>query len=278
MRIASIALPFAGSCLCAEPKVERLATGFRFTEGPALALDGSVYFTEIFTRRTYRWLQAGEVGEVVLFQEENGQANGLAFDTDGNLFICEQHTRRISKLTSDGDLVKLIDTFEGKKLNSPNDLFLSPNGGIYFTDPRFTNRESMELDHESVYFLNSRGLLALAADGLVRPNGIVGTPCGKWLYVGDQSDRKTFRYRVANNGSLSGRMLFADQGSDGMAIDSKGNLYLTDEGVDIYSPEGEHLKSVRLPEKPTNVAILSESPVVIFVTARASIFRVIIER
>lgn len=274
MRSIAILLLLAAGCLVAKPKIEKLATGFRFTEGPALAPDGTVYFTDLPTRRTYRRLHDGKV---LLFREQNDQANGLAFDNEGNLIICEQDTRRLTKLNAEGDLVVLTDSFEGKKFNSPNDLFLSQNGGIYFTDPRYMNRETMELDHESVYYLDPSGVVSLEADDLVRPNGLVGTPCGKWLYVADHGGRKTYRYGLEEDGSLSIRTLFANQGSDGMAIDSEGNLYLTDEGVDVYSSKGEHLETITLPERPANVAILSESPLVLFVTARTSVYRVTFE-
>lgn len=267
-------LLYLGSLAWSSPVIERLKTGFQFTEGPAIGHDGSIYFTDIPASVIYK-LESD--GSCQVFRENSGHANGLAFDAEGSLYACEQGRHRITVTREGGLMVELVSHFEDKRLNSPNDLYLSPHGGIYFTDPRYGNRDSMELDHESVYYLSSDGELSLVADDLVRPNGIVGTPDGKWLYVADHGAKQTYRYHVQSDGSLTGRTLFANQGSDGMAMDSAGNLFLTDIGVSVYSQAGELIDTIALPERPSNVALMSENPTVLFVTARTSVYRITLQ-
>ncbi|WP_309396144.1 SMP-30/gluconolactonase/LRE family protein [Cerasicoccus maritimus] len=261
----------------AEPQVEQLATGFKFVEGPTLSpLDGAVYFSDIPNRKVHRW--DPESGEVTVFLEDSGGSNGLLFDHAGNLFICQDKSRRLAVLAPDGELTVLAETYDGGKLNSTNDLWIDPQGGVYFTDPKYGKRDQLEQDGEHVYYLSpDRAQLTRVVDDMVRPNGIVGTPDGKTLYIADHGGQKTWRYKIADDGSLSDKALFADQPSDGMALDAAGNLYLTHDGVDVYSPAGEHLQTIMLPERPANVTVIGEEPVVLFVTAKKSVYRVTLE-
>jgi gluconolactonase len=175
----------------------------------------------------------------------------------------------------DKNITTLADTYQGKKLNSPNDLWIDPKGGIYFTDPRYGNRDNMEQDGEHVYYLSPDGeKLTRVVDDFVRPNGIIGTPDRKILYVADNADKKTFSYKIEPDGSLSGKKLFADNGSDGVALDEKGNLYLTTNAVLIYSPKGEFLERIDVPEQPANVCFGGKGGKTLFITARTSLYSV----
>jgi len=257
-------------------RIERLATGFKFTEGPALSpLDGAIYFTDIPNWRIMRW---SEDDGATVFQEDSGGANGLMFDDSGNLFMCEGKRRQLVVRSPDGERTVLADAYEGGQLNSPNDLWLAPDGGIYFTDPRYGRKDNLEQDGEHVYHLSAdRSQLTRVADDLVRPNGIIGTPDGKTLIITDHGDRKTWRYRIAPDGTLQDKALFADQGSDGMAIDAAGRVYLTYDAVDVYSADGEHVDCIELPERPANVTVIGESPTTLFVTAQTSVYRIVLE-
>jgi len=135
---------------CASERIEKLATSFQFTEGPAVDENGNIYFTDIPNNRIHKWTFDGTL---TTFRENSGGANGLYFDKEGNLFICEGGNRRLTLISPQGELTILTDQYEDKKLNSPNDLWLNPKGGIYFTDPRYGNRDNLEQDGEHVYYL-----------------------------------------------------------------------------------------------------------------------------
>lgn len=260
--------------LSATPQIEQLGTGFRFTEGPALSAGGSVYFTDIPNNRIHYWNP--EEG-IQLFREQSGGANGLLFDIDDNLYLCEGGNRQLSMLSPAGEYRVLADQFQSKALNSPNDLWIDPAGGIYFTDPRYGKKDNLEQDGEHVYYLEPSGELRRVANDLVRPNGIVGTPDGTTLYIADHGGQITYRYTITSPGILGERSVFAKQASDGMAIDQEGNLYLTDDAVDVYHPDGTRINSIELPERPANVAVIGENPTTLFVTARKSVYRVTLD-
>lgn len=264
------------AALHAEPQVERLATGFRFTEGPALSpLDGAVYFTDIPQNRILCW---SEEDGVTVFREDSGGANGLMFDDAGNLYICEGKRRQFVKLSPEGKVAILADEYNGAPLNSPNDLWIAPDGGIYFTDPRYGKRDNLEQDGEHVYYLSpDRETLTRVTEDLVRPNGIVGAPDGESLIIADHGGQKTWRYAIQPDGTLEDKTLFADQGSDGMAMDAAGRVYLTADAIDVYSANGEHLETITLPERPANVTVIDEQPITLFATAQKSVYRITLE-
>jgi len=262
------------------PKVEILAEGFKFTEGPAVhPTTGEVYFSDIPNERTHIWNPKTQ--KVTTFREDTGRANGLLFLKNGSLLCCEGGQRAISLINSEKKRTLIAEKFEDQQLNSPNDLWLHPSGGLYFTDPRYGNRDDMELDTEQVYYAKTfdTKLIRITTD-LVRPNGIVGTPDGKTLYIADHGDKKTYRYTIKEDGTLENKSLFANQGSDGMAMDSKGNLYLTQPHLHVYSPVGKELHKIELPAKPTNVTILSETEeaTIVIVTAKKLLLKVTIPK
>jgi gluconolactonase len=251
-------------------EVEQLADGFIFTEGPACDADGNIYFSDIPNERIHKWSLDGKL---TTFREDSGRANGLYFDCDGNLLACEGGNRRLTCIAPDGKVTVLAESYDGKKLNSPNDLWIDPRGGVYFTDPRYGNQEGLEQDGFFVYYLPpDREQLIRVLDNLVKPNGVIGTEDGKLLYVADAGDSKTYVYRIQADGSLTNRKLIAPVGSDGMTLDEKGNLYLTRGVVHIYSPGGENITTIEIPEAPANVCFGGKDRRTLFITARKGLY------
>ena len=187
---------------------QKILDGFQFVEGPAVDKNGDLYFTDIPPRLIYMF--DGDTATV--FMGSTWGANGLAFDPQGRLIACAGKERRcIFRLEKDGTRTILADSYDGKKLNSPNDLWIDPNGGIYFTNPRYGSQDNMEQDGMHVYYL-APGVskLVRVINDLERPNGIFGTPDGKILYVVDEGARKTWRYQIESPGVVSDKSLFCD--------------------------------------------------------------------
>ncbi|MHC4178734.1 MAG: SMP-30/gluconolactonase/LRE family protein [Planctomycetota bacterium] len=253
-------------------KVERLADGFVFTEGPACDAKGNVYFTDIPNERIHKW---SVDGKLTTFRENTGRANGLYFDRKGNLLACEGGNRRLTSISPNGKVTVLADSYNGKKLNSPNDLWIDPNGGVYFSDPRYGREEGLEQDGFHVYYLPpKRKELVRVLHNLVKPNGVVGTADGKLLYVADAGDRKTYVYRIQPDGSLTNRKLIAPVGSDGMTLDEQGNLYLSRGVVHVYSPKGKNIATIEVPEAPANICFGGRDRRTLFITARKGLYSI----
>ncbi len=251
-------------------KVEKLAGGFKFTEGPAADAKGNIFFTDIPNNRIHKWSLDGKLST---FRENSGGSNGLYFDKKGNLLACEGGGRRLVSITQKGEVTVLADKYQEKKFNSLNDLWIDPKGGIYFTDPRYGNRDGMEQDGEHVYYLTpDRKKLIRVIDDMVRPNGIIGTRNGKQLYVADHGGKKTFVCRINKDGTLSKKKLFAPEGSDGMTIDNEGNIYLTTNAVVVYNKKGEKIETIKVPEGPANVTFGGKDKKTLFITARTSLY------
>ena len=255
--------------VAAGAEVEKLAGDFGFTEGPAGDAEGNVFFSDIPNSRIHRWSADGELST---FRENTGRANGLYFDREGNLAVCESGNRRITSIAANGAVTVLADSYDGKKLNSPNDLWVDPRGGVYFTDPRYGDKEGVEQDGFHVYYIRPDRSIVRVIDNLVTPNGVLGTKDGKLLYVADAGGDKTYVYRIQDDGSLTDRKQIAPEGSDGMALDERGNLYLTDAGVHVYSPEGERIATITVPEQPSNVTFAGKDGKTLFITARTGFY------
>ncbi len=256
-------------------KVEKLADGFIFTEGPAVDAHGNVFFTDQPNNRIHKWSTDGKLS---IFHDSPGRANGLYFDKNSNLLACADLNNELWSIDMQGNITVLVKDYDGKKLNGPNDLWEDPKGGIYFTDPFYKrpywNRGPMEQDGKHVYYLRpNRKRLIRVTDDLNTPNGIIGTPDGKLLYVADLGDRKTYVYEINKNGRLSNKKLFCSMGSDGMTIDNEGNVYLTGRGVTVFNPPGEQIEHIDIDEGWTaNVCFGGEDRHTLFITAQKSLY------
>jgi gluconolactonase len=252
-----------------------VASDYKFTEGPAADEEGNVFFTDQPNNRIIKW--SPEEG-VSVYMENAGRANGLFFDNEGNLLACADEKNELWKIDKDKKVTVLVDNFEGKELNGPNDLWVHPSGGIYFTDPFYKRgywtRTEQEIDEQRVYYLSSDGkTLTIAMDGFVKPNGIVGTADGKTLYVADIGGSKTYSFRIQPDGTLTDKKLFTEMGSDGMTIDRKGNVYLTGKGVTVFNPSGKQIAHIPVDEPWTaNVCFGGKKMKTLFITASKSVY------
>ncbi|WP_157363677.1 SMP-30/gluconolactonase/LRE family protein [Alkaliflexus imshenetskii] len=253
-----------------------VSDAFKFTEGPASDAYGNVYFTDQPNNRIHKWSLDGTIS---LFMEESGRANGLYFDNEGNLLACADENNQLWSIdVASRNVDVLIDNFDNLKLNGPNDLWVDARGGIYFTDPyykrEYWQNPEQEIYYERVYYLLPDGSdVIIVDDELVKPNGIIGTPDGKVLYVADIGDDKTYSYTIHSDGTLSNRTLFCSKGSDGMTIDNRGNVYLTGDGVMVFNPSGEMIEHIKIDQPWTaNVTFGGASQNILFITAMNSIY------
>lgn len=275
--VLSFSAPVRGNDSIIEKDAEliKVADGYAFTEGPAADAKGNVFFTDQPNDRILKWSTDGKIS--VFF--EGGRCNGLYFDRHGNLLACADNENELWSIHPDGTHTVLIANYKGHKLNGPNDLWIHPKGYLYFTDPLYVRdywkrTREMQQPGEYVYLytLKDESILPVATD-LKKPNGIIGTPDGKKLYVADIGDRKTYSYDVEKNGTLTNKRLFAEKGSDGMTIDEAGNIYLTGDGVIVYNPQGELIEHIKVPAPWTaNVTFGGKDRKTLFITASNAVF------
>ncbi|RTE53244.1 SMP-30/gluconolactonase/LRE family protein [Arenibacter aquaticus] len=257
-------------------KVTLVAKDYTFTEGPAVAPNGDVFFTDQPNDRIIKW--SAKDGSVSTYMQPSGRANGLYFDHEGNLLACADNKNQLWRIDSQKNVTVLIDDFEGKKLNGPNDLWVDPMGGIYFTDPfykrSYWTRTEQELKEQRVYYLSpDKKDVRVIADGFVRPNGIIGNQDGSMLYIADIGDKKTYSYTVNPDASLSNKTLFTNMGSDGMTMDHLGNVYLTGNGVTVFNNKGIQIQHIPIDQKWTaNVTFGGEKQKTLFITAMNSLY------
>ena len=254
--------------------VQLVQSGFGFLEGPVRGRDGSLYFTDIQNNRIHRLAPSGRI---TVEREPSNRANGLALDYDGGLLICEQSAQRITKLNAADNISVVVSEYNGQPFNSPNDVWLHRNGSLYFTDPRYNWPEGEPTQPgEYVYRVSpDRESVQPVVTDVPKPNGVVGTESGAHLYVSSTELRKVFRYDIDKDGGLVNRIEFADQGSDGMALDERGNLYVTWGGrVSIYNPDGELIREIEVPENPANVAFGGIDGRTLYITARTGLYSV----
>ena len=257
--------------------MRKLAGGFKFTEGPAVDAKGNVFFTDQPNNKIHKWSTDGKLS---VFHESPGRANGLYFDKKGNLIACADLNNELWSIDMKGRVKVLVKGYKGKKLNGPNDLWIRKNGGIYFTDPFYRrpywNRGPMEQDGKHVYYLKPDGkTLIRVTHDLVTPNGIIGTPDNRLLYVADLGDKKTYVYNINEDGTLSNKKLFCKMGSDGMTIDNEGNIYLTGRGVTVFNPAGEKIEHIDVPAGWTaNVCFGGKERHTLFITAQKSLYAI----
>ncbi len=259
-------------------QLKLVADGYKFTEGPAVDPTGNVYFTDQPNDRILKWSAA--TGKVETFMQPAGRANGLYFDRAGQLIACADENgelRRIDPATK--QVTVLLDKFGGKLLNGPNDIWVAPGGGMYITDPFYKRdywhgRDQPEQEKQRVYFLPKGAKVPVIADDtLVQPNGIIGSPDGKLLFVADIGAGKTYQYEIAADGALTKRKLFCEMGSDGMTRDTAGNLYLTGKGVTVFDRDGKKLGNIAIDKSWTaNICFGGPGMKTLFITAMDSLF------
>lgn len=250
----------------------KLAGDFKFTEGPALAPDGKIFFNDIPNERTHAY--DPETGETTIYREPSGRANGLFFTPAGALIACEGGSRRVTRTDYAGNVTVLAAEFEGKKLNSPNDVVPDGEGGFYFTDPRYGKGDDREIDVEAVYYIDKKGKVTQVAADLTKPNGIILSPDEKTLYVADPGAETIFAYDIVGAGKINNKRKFADVGSDGMTVDKLGNVYVTWTDVIAFSPEGKEVLRITPPERPANCLLVGKT---LYVTARTGFYSIDLE-
>lgn len=278
----------AGSCHCAQPvtagdimapgaEVAEISTAFTFTEGPAADAAGNVYFTDQPNNQIMIYTVDGRLET---FMRPSGRSNGLYFDVDGTLIACADEYNELWRINvHTKEHTVLAQRYEGGLLNGPNDVWVHPQKRwIYFTDPIYGrpwwDRGPSEQPCEGVYRINADGTgLVRVIDDLVKPNGIIGTPDGKTLYVADIQDRKTWAYAIQPDGSLANKRLFCEPGSDGMTLDCAGNVYLSGDGVMIFNPDGQQIAHIKIPQRWTsNVTFGGKDRRMLFITASPAVY------
>lgn len=273
---ATLAAPAESGPIAPGAKLRKLAEGFKFTEGPAADRDGNVFFTDQPNDRIVEWKLDGTVTD---WLKPAGRSNGTYFDADGNLLACADEKNELWSISPGKKVTVLVKDFGGKLLNGPNDLWIRPDGNLYFTDPLYKRDywkrdPAMQQPGQYVYFFqrSNRQVQAVCTD-LKQPNGIIGTPDGKILYVADIGAGKTYAYDIQPGGSLAGKRLFCELGSDGMTIDVRGNVYLTGRGVTIFDKTGRQIEHVDVPEPWTaNITFGGKDRKLLFITASGAIY------
>ena len=259
--------------------VEQLATGFGFVEGPVWHQDGYWLFSDIPSNRIHR---ISPEGAVEIYREPSSNSNGLTINRAGRLLACEHGNRRVSISDIGGTEEVLVDSYEGKRLNSPNDVVTHSGGAVYFTDPPYGIKppEQMEQDHSGVYRVDPEGEIQLLAADFEKPNGLAFSPDESVLYIDDSHHQHIRSFDVANDGSLRNGRVFADLAHesagvpDGMKVDQDGNVYATNSlGIWVHNSSGEFLGLITVPEVPANCA-WGEDGQTLFITARTSVYRV----
>ena len=259
-----------------DASLELFADGYIFTEGPAVDQNGNVFFTDQPYNKIIRW--DATTKKMSVFCSESGRSNGMYFDKKGNLITCADMDNQLWQFDNEGNH-KIIyeDTLNAH--NGPNDLWIDAKNGIYFTDPLYVRnywkRDSIsKRNGKNVYYLSSdRKSITTVDDNLVQPNGIVGTPDGKKLYVADIGDSKTYVYDIQKDATLTNRKIFCEMGSDGMTVDNQGNVYLTGNGVHVFDKNGKKIAHIPVPESWTaNVCFGGKDFNILFITAMDSVY------
>ncbi len=261
----------------ADAKVERLATGLQFIEGPAWMPAGFLVFSDIPANELKKWTPAG----VVTFRKPSNNANGNTLDAQGRLLSAEHGGRRVSRLEKDGTLVTLVDNFEGKKFNSPNDVVVKSDGTIWFTDPAYgLEGRPKEVAGEFVYrYDEKKKSLTVVNKDFDKPNGLAFAPGEKKLYIADSGKPRHIRvFPVNADGTLGTGSVFAtiDKGGpDGIRVDAQGRVWSSSgDGAQVFAPDGHLIARILLPEAAANLTFGGEKGTTLFLTARKSLYKV----
>jgi gluconolactonase len=256
-------------------QAERAATGLQYADGMVWAREGFLVFSDVGKKKIYR-LDPGVPPKPT--EEDNSGAQGLAYDTQGRLYICEPFTRRVVRLDRKAKLEVLADSFEGKKFNAPNDVIVRKDGQVYFTDPAFASQiDSRELDFNGVYHVGLKGELEAVARWKTRPNGIALSPDGKVLYVSDSDRHAVVAFDLDNRGAAQHPhdVITKIEGvPNGMRTDVNGRLYIGARGLNIYSPDGKLIQRMLPSEVVTNCAFGDNDFETLYASGRKTIYRI----
>jgi gluconolactonase len=274
-----VLLAFAASALAlsqdfGELKFERLAQGYRFTEGPAWSKEGYLIFSDTPSDRLMKWVPGAPV---TVYREDAHGPAGNAFDAQGRLHTCETRTRRVTRTDKNGKIEVLADKWDGKRLNAPSGIVISKTGHIYFTDPAFGEQsDHRELDFHGVYHIPPKGPMTLVAKTASRPRGIALSPNGRILYVSNVDDHNIRAYDLDHNGEVSNERVLVAKitgAPAGIAVDDKGNLWVAAKGLSVYSPEGKRIHFVDMSDVMSGCAFGDFDQKTLFIASRALVFR-----
>jgi gluconolactonase len=256
-------------------KIERVASGFTYTEGPLWAREGYLLFSDATQNKIYK-LSSGEKPATV--REETHGAMGLTLDAQGRLYMCETKGRRVTRLDKKGKLEVVAEAWQGKKFNAPNDVVVRKDGHVYFTDPAFGNQQdTRELDFYGVFHITPKGELGLVAKWKGRPNGIALSPNGRILYVANSDEYSVLAYDVEKDGAVANERVVIskiDGVPGGVRVDEKGNLYVTANGVFVFDSAGRALGKMMTGETPSNLTWGDSDFGTLYVTAKSSVYRI----
>jgi len=257
-------------------KAHLVSNQFSFTEGPSTDKAGNIFFTDQPNNHIWKYDTDGKLS---LFMDHAGRSNGMYFDKAGNLVSCADEHNQLWSIAPDKTVKVLVKDFEGKLLNGPNDVWVDrKTGGIYFTDPYYQRdywtRKAPDLSGQHVYYLApGSDKPIVVCNWLKKPNGITGSPDGKYLYVADIGDNETYRFEWGANGQLTNPQAFIPQGSDGMTVDREGNIYLCGRGVTIYNSSGNKIGHIDIPEPWTaNLCFGGKNRDLLFITASKGVY------
>ncbi len=266
----------ATKLIAAGATLQQISKQFKFTEGPAVDKKGNIFFTDQPNDKIWKYDTDGNLS---LYMEKTGRSNGLFFDKKGNLIACADEKNEMWAISPKGKITVLFNGYQGQKFNGPNDLWITPKGGIYFTDPYYQRdyweRKKPDMAKQNVYYwAKGKKEPVIVDENLKQPNGIVGSPDGKYLYVADIRDSKTYKYEINHDGTLSNRQLFISQGSDGITLDNQGNLYTTGRGVvTVYDSTGKKIATIPVPSGWVgNICFGGKERNTLFITASESIY------
>ena len=277
LTVSSLAAADVKDLIAPNAEVKKVVGDCKFTEGPAYSPKGFLLFSDIPNSRIVKVEADGTSSD---FLKPSGNANGLAFDAAGNLYACQGGSRRVVKITpQDGKVESLCDSYDGKPINSPNDLALDGHGGLYFTDPRYGADAKIDQPCMGVYYIDAAGKTTRVIDDRARPNGILVTADGKTLLVAEPNKRELWSYEITGPGKLgSGKIIFTGDmtldggGPDGMCLDAAGRIYATYKSVVVLTSTGELIGRIPVPEQPANCKFGGPDHKTLFITARTSLY------
>lgn len=256
-------------------KPQLISNKYSFTEGPAVDKKGNVFFSDQPNDKIYKWNAA--TGEVTVFLDSTGRSNGMIFDKKGNLLTCADEHNQVWSISPKKKIKVLLTDINGLHINGPNDLWVTKKGGVYITDPYYQRpywtRKAAEIKAQNVYYIPKGKAPVAVVEDMMQPNGIIGTKDGKYLYIADIRGNKTYKYTIADDGTLKDKTLYLSKGSDGMTIDNKGNIYITGRGITVYNPAGEQIDFIDITgDRTTNVTFGGKKRDILFITATRSVY------